>query len=254
MFVKIIMASIGVIAVGFVALAAGWWFLVREDAQLATDAPEIPAALAEAAAATAEPSAATASETASGVAFEVVSAESEAAYFADEELASLSVPSTAKGATSDVTGIFYLTNDGFALDATQTSSFTVDLTGLTSDEGRRDQRVQDALETGMYRTCRRPDAPGRTATFTVTGVTGVDETIADGETQEFQMTGMLDLHGVQKEITWDVEARREGNLITALATTNFLYADFNIPVLNVGGFVSVEDDVTLQMQIIAQAA
>jgi hypothetical protein len=59
---------------------------------------------------------------------------------------------------------------------------------------------------------------------------------------------------VQKEVTWEVEARREGNVITALATTNLMYEDSGIPVLNIGGFVSVEDDVTLQMQIIAQAA
>jgi len=59
---------------------------------------------------------------------------------------------------------------------------------------------------------------------------------------------------VQKEVTWEVEARREGDIITALATTNFLYEDFGIPVPNIGGFVSVEDDVTLQVQIIALAA
>jgi len=69
-----------------------------------------------------------------------------------------------------------------------------------------------------------------------------------------QLSGIMDLHGVRKEITWDVKARHEGNVITALATVNFKYADFNIPVLNVANFVSVEDNVTLQVQIVAQAA
>jgi polyisoprenoid-binding protein YceI len=67
------------------------------------------------------------------------------------------------------------------------------------------------------------------------------------------MTGVLDVHGVEKEVTWEVEARREGDVITALATTTFLYADFGVTAPSIGGFVSVEDDVTLQMQIIAQA-
>jgi polyisoprenoid-binding protein YceI len=221
-----------------------------------TEPPEIPSALVEptptsasiedtATATNAEGTteASADAESADSLAFEVVSASSEAAYFADEELASLGVPSTAKGSTSAVTGTFYLTADGWELEATQTSNFTVDLTDLASGEDRRDNRVQEALETGTY----------PTATFTVTSISGVDSSLDSSEQQEFQMTGILDLHGVQNDVTWEVEARREGNVITALATTNFLYADFNIPVLNIGGFVSVEDDVTLQVQIIAQA-
>jgi polyisoprenoid-binding protein YceI len=66
--------------------------------------------------------------------------------------------------------------------------------------------------------------------------------------------GVLDLHGVQKEVTWDVKARRDGNVITGLATVTFPFDDFNIPVLNIAGFVSVEDHITLQVQVVAQAA
>ena len=58
----------------------------------------------------------------------------------------------------------------------------------------------------------------------------------------------------KKEVTWDVKARKDGNVITALATTKFPFSDFNIPVLNIAGFVSVQDDVTLQVQIVAQAS
>lgn len=47
-------------------------------------------------------------------------------------------------------------------------------------------------------------------------------------------------------------ARRDANLITALATITFKYADFNIPLLNIAGFVSVKDSVTLQVQIVAE--
>lgn len=236
-------------AVAVIALAAaGWWIFVREDAQLATEPPEIPASLQGATAASASATSDTADSEAdssegSGLAFRVVSESSEAAYFADEELARIGVPSTAKGSTNDVTGTFYLTADGWTLDPESTSSFAVDLTTLASDEGMRDRRVQDALETGTY----------PTATFTVTSIDGVDASLDPAEQQTFTMTGELDLHGVTKEVTWEVEARREGNVINALATTNFRYEDFGIPVLNVAGIVSVEDDVTLQVQIIANA-
>ena len=85
------------------------------------------------------------------------------------------------------------------------SSFTVNLTGLTSDESRRDSRVQGALETAVF----------PTATFTISDVTGYDPSIPDGEEQNLLLSGVFDLHGVQNEVTWDVQARREANVITA---------------------------------------
>jgi polyisoprenoid-binding protein YceI len=181
-------------------------------------------ATAEATVAAARPAGAGAS-----AAYVVISERSEAAYFADEQFAGLSLPSTAKGSTQAITGTFFLTDSG--LDTEQTSSFTVDLTTLTSDESRRDRRVQnDGLQTSTY----------PTATFTVTSLDGYPEAFPEGEEVAFRMTGVMDLHGVQKELAWDVLARNEGNVFTALATVNFLYADFDIPVLNVAGFVSVE--------------
>src|SRR3546814_240816 len=87
-------------------VAAGWWFLVREDAQLATSPQEIPEELLEA---TATPGSDATADAGDGeipgtLTFRIDSGRSEAAYFVDEELASLGVPSTAKGATSEVTG------------------------------------------------------------------------------------------------------------------------------------------------------
>lgn len=241
----------GLAALALMATAAAvWWFAVREDAQLATSAPAIPSDLQQASAAPASESAAedvaaTADDATSGLAFQIISERSEAAYFADEKLANLPLPSTAKGSTTDIEGTFYLTPDGIALDTSVASTFTVDLTTLTSDKEMRDNRVQrDGLQTGQY----------PTATFTAASVTGYDPAIAEGEEQTLQLTGIMDLHGVQEEITWEVKARRDGDIITALATVNFDYADFGIPVLNVANFVSVEDDVTLQVQIVTQAA
>jgi polyisoprenoid-binding protein YceI len=225
--------------IAIAAIVAGWWFFIREDNELATNAPEIPADLVETPGAGETPSA-----SGDATAFTIISDRSEAAYFADEKLASLPVPSTAKGSTKDITGTFYLTEDGLDLDPERESSFTVDLTTITSDRDMRDRRVQsDGLQTSQF----------PTATFVATSVSGYDPSIPEGEEQSLSLTGMMDLHGVQKEITWDVKARREGDVITALATVNFLYSDFNIPVLNIAGFVSVEEDVTLQVQIVAQA-
>jgi len=229
------LAVIAAIAIG----AAVWWFAIREDDELATAPQDIPEDLVQT---TATPGADQTPSAPEGVlSFRVIPEESEAAYFADEELASLPLPSTAKGATQDIEGEFHINAEG-GLATELESSFTVDLTGLTSDEQRRDNRVQNALNTAQY----------PTATFTFTEVTGFDPSIAEGEEQNLQLTGVLDLHGVQNEVTWDVQAVREANVISALATVNFLYADFGITPPNIAGFVSVADNVRLQMQIIAE--
>ena len=244
MMIKLI---IGIAAVGLVALVAvagGWYFLVREDAQLASSAPDIPDELA---AATATPSATTTSEvteTGGVLTFDINSELSEAAYFVEEELATIGLPSTAKGATNAVTGTLHISADGTTLATDQTSSFTVDLTGLTSDEDRRDQRVQEALDTGAY----------PASTFTVTSVIGYDPSIAEGEEQSLQLTGTLDLHGVPKEVTWEVKAYREGNAISALATVTISFADFDITAPTFQGLVSISDEATLQVQLIAELA
>jgi polyisoprenoid-binding protein YceI len=233
---RILVGGLIAIIVVVAAAIAAWWFFIREDHQLATSAPAIPTGLARTATTSATPGGA--------LAFAIIPDQSEASYFADEKLASLPLPSTAKGTTTDISGTFYLTPDGLALDQSQPSTFTVNLKTLTSDKEMRDRRVQSlGLETNTY----------PTATFTIASVTGYDATRPAGEEQDLQLTGTMDLHGVQKELTWEVKARREGDVISALATVEFKFADFNIPVLNIAGFVSVQDTVTLQVQVVAQA-
>lgn len=239
---RLILFGAGGLALLFVAAAAGWWFFIREDNDLATSAPEIPADLRTPDTAATDSPTTGSSSTSGSQTFKILPDRSEAAYFADENLASLSLPSTAKGTTKAITGEFHLTPQG--LDASKTTRFAVDLRTLRSDESRRDSRVQsDGLQTSRF----------PTATFTATKLSGFPEAFPQGQEVAMKLTGTLDLHGVQKEVTWDVQARKEGNLFSALATVNFKYAEFNIPVLNIAGFVRVEDDVTLQVQVVAQA-
>jgi polyisoprenoid-binding protein YceI len=223
---------LAVVAAG--AAGAGWWFFVREDDKLATNAPAVPTELVNR----------TVTPAAGGLTFRIIPERSEAAYFADEKLARLPLPSKAKGATNDIEGEFHLTDDGLSLDERAPSTFTVNLRTLKSDEARRDSRVQnDALQTGQF----------PTATFVATRVTGVDTSVPAGEEHTFQLTGTLDLHGVKKEVTWEVKARRDGNVMTALATVSFEFQDFDITPPNIAGFVSVQDKITLQVSVVAEA-
>lgn len=228
-----------------VALLAigGWWFFIREDNQVAKSAPAIPESVKQSAspAAGASPGAQDTPLSASGQTFTILADQSEAAYFAGEKLASLPLPSTAKGTTKEVSGSFVLGEGG--LDLSQPATFTVGLTELKSDEARRDNRVQRALETSRY----------PAAKFTITKLTGYPGEFPAGQEVAMQMTGTLDLHGVQKEVTWDVKARKEGAGLAALATLTLKYSDFNIARPNIAGFVTVDESLTLQVQIVAQA-
>jgi polyisoprenoid-binding protein YceI len=251
-------------AVLLVVVAVGaWWFFIRSDEELAT-APQqfrTPGATQESPSATPEePETATPESSAENTpaaggepsegftTYTIVTdhpsveGATEAAYFADEQFAGLSVPSTAKGATTDVSGVLHLGPDG--LDPAAPSVITVNLTRLQSDEARRDNRVNGALQISQF-----PEA-----VFTAERIEGWPGEIPEGEDVNLQLIGTMDLKGVQRELTWDVVARRQGEVISALATTNFLYADFEIPLLNIAGFVSVDEDVTLQMQVIAVAS
>ena len=222
-----------------VAGGAGWYFFIREDNKLATAAPAIPASVKGDATAAAGSN--PASTTGANV-FKIIPAQSEAAYFAGETLARVGLPSTAKGVTKDIEGQFALTADG--LDTAKTTKFTVKLTSLKSNESQRDSRAQGALETSKF----------AVATFTATKLSGLPKEFPAATEVPLQLTGTLDLHGVQKEVTWDVKAKKEGAGFSAPATVRFKFADFNINRPNLAGFVTVDEDVTLQVQIIAQAS
>ncbi len=92
-----------------------------------------------------------------------------------------------------------------------------------------------------------------TSRLVVSKVAGYNALISDGKEQSLQLSGMLDLHSVQREVTWDVKARRQGNVISALATHILPFEDFNIPAPTFAQLVSIDDKSTLQVQLIAEA-
>jgi polyisoprenoid-binding protein YceI len=239
---KFIFGAVAAVFVVAVALSAAWYFFIREDNEPKTTSQTItPELIATTTALAAAEDGEAPAASAGGLAFVVVPEQSEATYLAGETLANVGLPSTALGATNEIAGTIFLTGDGWALDPSQETVITVQLANLQTGEDRRDNRVREALNVTEF-----PEA-----TFVATSVTGVDSSLDPAVEQTFQLTGLMTLHGVEKEVTWEVKARREGDILTALATLDMLYADFNITPPNIAGFVSVEDDVTLQMDIVA---
>lgn len=236
-----------------VAAGAGWWFFIREDNGVQKQASAVnddvlAAASAQAArtttpaAGSSTPASGAVAEGASSVggrAFQIVEGQSQAWYLAPEKLSRLPTSSVAKGTTKGITGEFHLASGG--LDASKPTQFTVDLKSLASDERMRDTRMHNALETTKF----------PTATFTATKLTGMPAEFTSAETV-MQLTGILKVHGVEKEVTWELKAKQEQGILSGLATTKFKYSDFGINKPEVAGFVTVEDEVTIQVQIFAR--
>ena len=118
------------------------------------------------------------------------------------------------GTTHDVTG--EVTVDGGTLTA---GNITVDVNGLQTDVEKRDINVRRTI-------LHTDDYP--TATFTVStpvDVTGVPD---NGEPGTVTVTGMLNLHGVEKEVTAEFDVLRTGNRLVIAGTVPINRIDFGV--------------------------
>ena len=243
----------GALVVLLALVVAGWWFFIREDNARQKEAAPVTDKVREAAAdptATAargaQPTATSAAGAAgpsslNGKTYKIVAGQSQAWYLAPEKLASLPTSSVAKGIPSEVSGVFNLTSSG--LDPAKPTVFVVGLTRLRSDESRRDDQVQRSLQTSRF----------PAATFTASALTGMPAEFTAQDTV-MQLSGTLELHGVKRDVTWELRVKKDGDILSALATVRFKYADFGIDKPDIGGFVSVDSNVTIQIQLFAAPA
>jgi polyisoprenoid-binding protein YceI len=173
--------------------------------------------------------------------YTIVSDKSQASYQAQEQLAGKGA-NTAIGSTNAFIGTIMFDSSGMPLAC---SRFDVDLRTLKSDESRRDNFLySNTLETGTY----------PLATFILTSVEGMSGPLADGQETNFTLIGNLTIHGVTKLVAWDATVTKNGDTITGTATTNFSMPDFNITPPKVGPVLSLDENVTLKMEITATQA
>lgn len=163
-----------------------------------------------------------------------VAAGSEAGYRVREKLANLPAQSDAVGRTSDVSGTVEI--DGTTASS---ASFEVDVTTLESDEDRRDNRIRTSgLESDRF----------PAATFELTEPIG----FTDANTASVTATGDLTIHGVTKSVTIPIDAARREEVLELVGSITFPFSDFDMTPPSVGGFVTVEDDATLEFKIILE--
>lgn len=174
-----------------------------------------------------------------------VSNTSKATVRVREQLVGVNLPSDAVLVATGATGTFVLKDDGtFSSDA----KISFDLTTLASDNRNRDDFVKsDTLQTRQF-----PKAE-----FVPTRTTGLTLPMPASGEFTFKLTGQITIHGKTKEVTFDVQAKRTGNELTATATAApaWKFADFGMTAPSVPfRVVSIVDEIRVVVDLVATVA
>jgi polyisoprenoid-binding protein YceI len=202
-----------------------------------------PVAVSTASATTASAAAATSASTTSPagtLVFRIAQGQSQAIFRVREQLVGRELPNDAVGTTSAVSGQLAIRPDGTVDGAS--SRITVDLNSLATDSSMRDGFIkQNTLQTSQY----------PTAEFVPTRVEGLPSPLPASGQYAFKLTGLQTIHGVQKEVTWDVTATRDGNALNGTATTAFTFGDFGMTPPSARSVISVVDAIRLEVALAA---
>ena len=203
------------------------------------------APVAEAGAAVEE---AASTEAARPLIFEIVPEESEARFIINEVLNG--APKTVVGVTNQVAGQIAVDLETPA--NTRIGVIQVNARTLATDNGMRNRTISNRiLMTNDY----------EYITFAPTAIEGLPEAVDDagaagmvGETMQLQITGDLTVRDVTRQVTFTAqvtpvsETRLEGT-----ASTVIRYADFGITIPQVPSVTGVDEEVTLEIDFVAEA-
>ena len=167
-----------------------------------------------------------------GITFQVGEG-SEATFTVTEQLASLSLPNDAVVRTNALSG--HVSLDG------QESVIEIDLLQLSSDSSYRDRYIRE-----------RMFANHPTGTFTVQGLDELPDGFADGDMVSAQVDGDLTVRGITTPLTFDVEARDDGDVVFIIGRTTFSWDQLQIPKPTANSVVSVEDEVGVEVLLAAR--
>jgi polyisoprenoid-binding protein YceI len=168
-----------------------------------------------------------------------VASGSVAGYRVREQLASLSAPSDAVGRTSSITGSVTIVQSGSSYTVSA-ASLTVNVNTLTSDRSMRDQRIhQMGLQSDRY----------PTATFVLTTPIALPAEATSSQIVNVSAIGQLTIHGVTKTATIPIQARLTGTQIELAGSITFPFGEFGMTPPNIGGFVSVQDNATMEFSL-----
>ena len=157
-----------------------------------------------------------------------------AGFRIQENLASIGA-TEAVGRTGDVSGT--MTIDGTTVTEV---SIEIDVTTITSNESRREGKIQEALETGEF----------PTATFELTEPIDLGAGADSGETVEVDAVGDLTIHGVTKSVTFPLQAKLVDGTVVVVGSLNVTFADYGVEVPTAPVVVSVDDNGPIELQLL----
>lgn len=221
----VVMPAVGLAAAGL------WWFVLRADAPP-------PATLDQAVAGVEAPAspASTGVEGTWSVDRSITNAQGTGAYtgFRVDEVLSGVGSATAVGRTSDVQGT--LTVSGTVLTA---ATIDADLTGITTNDSRRDGAVQRALGTSRF----------PSATFVLTEPVDVGSVPVEGQRIRVPVTGDLTIHGVTREVTLDLQAQLQNGVLVVVGSTDVAFSDYGVTAPTAPIVARVDDHAVVEVQL-----
>ncbi|MBN2499987.1 MAG: YceI family protein [Anaerolineales bacterium] len=147
---------------------------------------------------------------------------------------------TATGRTSSVSGTVYVD-----LDNPQNSNIgplSINISTFQSDSEQRDASLRKYwLESEQY----------PLATFIPTALTGLPSSYQEGREVSFTVTGDLTVHGVTRQITFDVTVNVNDEQLSGQAIGYLLMPDFDIVPPSIAGVLQAEELVTIKFEFVA---
>jgi polyisoprenoid-binding protein YceI len=141
----------------------------------------------------------------------------------------------AVGRTAAVTGTMTISGDSVIA-----ASFTIDLTTITTNDRRRDDKVQSAVETRTF-----PQA-----TFALTDPIPLGAGAASGGPINVDAIGDFTLHGVTVHATIPLQAQRVGDTIVVVGSYGITFSDHGVQVPTSPIVLSVTSSGTLEFQLL----
>jgi len=156
-----------------------------------------------------------------------------AGFRVEEELAQIGA-ATAVGRTPAVSGSMII--DGTMITQAE---FTADLTAIESNERRRENAIQEALNTPQH-----PEA-----TFVLSEPIDFGEVPVEGVPLVANAAGELTINGITKPVEIPLEAQIEGESILVVGSTPVSFADFEVVTPSAPMVLSVADEGTIEIQL-----
>jgi polyisoprenoid-binding protein YceI len=189
-----------------------------------------------------QPTEAAAPAAGSATVYRIDAAQSEARYEVGETFFQGNRYNLAVGRTKGIAGDVLV---DFATPAnSQIGTLVINVSQLTSDEGRRDNYIRNnALESARF-----PEA-----TFKPTKIEGIPASVKPGDSLTLKVTGDLTVKETTKPVTFDVTLTVDQDKLTGSAATEILLSDFGAGPIQLA-MLQTEDKAKLVFDFVAVPA